>query len=282
MATQNYGNKNNEKRFLGDFLLFWDNLNKAQGLWLKCKKMAKFCKLMCVDYSTFVTTGYNSVCGSPRFFTNLHVGLTKLSGAFIELTTLDEPLKHSLKMKLFVKYDINKACKMLLREQLEKLGVAHTITAFGEVEIEEPLSGEKMKSIATALNHYGIEIVESQKNIIIQKIKDAIIEMVFNEDALPSSKISYYLSEKLGYSYGYISNLFSDATFSSIENFIILQKIERAKQLITTNEYTFTEIAWKLNYSSVAHFSTQFKNATGLTPSAFQRIINKRREAAAK
>jgi AraC-like DNA-binding protein len=185
-------------------------------------------------------------------------------------------------MKLFVKYDINKACRMLLQEQLDKLGVAHTITAFGEVEIAEALGGEKMKTIAAALGHYGIEIVESQKNIIIQKIKDAIIEMVFNEDALPSSKISYYLSEKLGYSYGYISNLFSDATFSSIENFIILQKIERAKQLIITNEYTFTEIAWKLNYSSVAHFSTQFKNATGLTPSAFQRIINKRREAAAK
>lgn len=206
---------------------------------------------------------------------------TKQSDTFAEIATLDEPLNLP-SMKLFVKYDINKACKMLLQEQLEKLGLAHTITAFGEVEIDEVLSGERMKAIAAALQHYGIEIVETQKNIIIQKIKDAIIEMVFNEDALPSSKISYYLSEKLGYSYGYISNLFSDATFSSIENFIILQKIERAKQLIITNEYTFTEIAWKLNYSSVAHFSKQFKNATGLTPSAFQRIINKRREAAAK
>lgn len=182
-------------------------------------------------------------------------------------------------MKLFIKYDINKACKRLLQEQLDKLELNYNIVGFGEVELKDQVTAERVRQINQALEEYGIEIVETQKNIIVQKIKDAIIEMVFMEDNLPSSKISFYLSEKLGYSYGYISNLFSDATFTSIENFIILQKIERAKQLITTNEYTFTEIAWKLNYSSVAHFSTQFKNATGLTPSAFQRIINKRREA---
>lgn len=182
-------------------------------------------------------------------------------------------------MKLFIKYDINKACKKLLEEQLDKMELNYAIIGFGEVEIKDNLNAERLKAINTELGEYGIEILETQKNILVQKIKDAIIEMIFMEDSLPSSKISFYLSEKLGYSYGYISNLFSEYTYTSIENFIILQKIERAKQLITTNELTFTEIAWKLNYSSVAHFSTQFKNATGLTPSAFQRIINKRRTA---
>lgn len=165
----------------------------------------------------------------------------------------------------------------MLQEQMDKLDINYTILGFGEVEIKENLPAEKLRDINTALADYGIEIMETQKNILVQKIKDAIIEMIFMDDSLPSSKISFHLSEKLGYSYGYISNLFSEYTYTSIENFIILQKIERAKQLITTNELTFTEIAWKLNYSSVAHFSTQFKNATGLTPSAFQRIINKRR-----
>jgi AraC-like DNA-binding protein len=89
-----------------------------------------------------------------------------------------------------------------------------------------------------------------------------------------------YLSEKIGHSYGYLSNLFSEVTFSSIENFMIIQKIEYTKQLILNTDLTLTEIAFKLNYSSVAHLSTQFKNTTGITPSAFQRIIFKRREIA--
>jgi AraC-like DNA-binding protein len=97
------------------------------------------------------------------------------------------------------------------------------------------------------------------------------------EDKLPLLKVSTLLSEKVGHSYGYISSLFSEVTYTSIENYIILQKTERAKQLMSTNESTITEIAWKLNYSSVAHFCNQFKNVTGLTPSAFQRIIKKRR-----
>jgi len=112
---------------------------------------------------------------------------------------------------------------------------------------------------------------------LVQKIKDAIIELVFMEDS-NNYKSSVFLAEKLNHSYGYLSNVFSEVTYSSIENFIILQKIERAKQLIIINEMSLTEIAFLLNYSSVAHLSTQFKNTTGITPSAFQRIIKKRRE----
>ena len=181
-------------------------------------------------------------------------------------------------MKLNLKYDIKAVCKKIIEEQLNKLELAYTQIGFGEVEIKEPVTQEKIMQLHHFLNHYGIEIVETQKSILVQKTKNAIIEMVHMEEKLPVSKISTYLAKKLEHSYGYISNLFSEVTFTSIENFIILQKIERAKELITTNELTFSEIAWRLNYSSVAHFSSQFKNTTGITPSAFKRIINRRRD----
>jgi len=182
-------------------------------------------------------------------------------------------------MKLYVKFNVTATCKKVLQEQLDKFQLKYDLLGFNEVEINEDISPAGMKKIVDGFSQYGIEIIDRPKNLLIQKIKDAITELVYMEDRLPVVKISTYLSEKLGYGYGYISNLFSEVTFTSIENYIILQKTERAKQLIITNGLTITEIAWKLNYSSVAHFSNQFKSATGLTPTAFQRIINKRREA---
>ena len=180
-------------------------------------------------------------------------------------------------MKLYIKYDINTASKKILQEQLDKLELHYTLPRFGEVDVKNNIPEEKLKKLIAGLGEYGIEIVENEKSIQVQKIKDTIVDMVNMEDKLTTSKISAYLSNKLGHSYGYISTLFSDVTYTTIEKYIILQRVERSKQLISTNNLTFTEISWKLNYSSVAHFSTQFKNATGLTPSAFKRIINKRR-----
>lgn len=181
-------------------------------------------------------------------------------------------------MKVYVKFDINALCRKILQEQLDASGINYRIIAFGEVEILDKLPAEKQRKLEEKLSEYGIQIVENQKNILVQRIKDAIVEMVNQEENQPNLKSSVYLAEKLNHSYNYISNLFSEVTYSSIESFIILQKIERAKQLILTNELTFTEISYKLNYCNVAHFSTQFKNTTGITPSAFQRIIKKRRE----
>lgn len=140
------------------------------------------------------------------------------------------------------------------------------------------MSPEKLNLFSKLLDPYGIEIVKNQKTILIQKIKDTIVDMVFNENISVNVKSSVYLSEKLKYSYGHLSTLFSEVTYTSIENFIILQKIEFAKQLIISNELSLTEIAFKLNYSSIAHLSSQFKNITGMTPSAFQRVIIKRKE----
>nr|WP_321222633.1 AraC family transcriptional regulator [uncultured Psychroserpens sp.] len=181
-------------------------------------------------------------------------------------------------MKLFLKFDIQQLCDKVLNDQFSNLKIRFSVISYGEIEILDKVSKSQLLEIKAVLSDYGITIVEDQKSILIQKIKDAITEMVNDEDETIAVKSSVYLAEKLNHSYGYLSNLFSEVTYTSIENYIILQKIERAKHLITTTDMTLTEIAFKLNYSSVAHLSTQFKNTTGITPSAFQRIITKRRE----
>ena len=182
-------------------------------------------------------------------------------------------------MKIYISYETSTVGKIVLQEQLDKLQLEYSLTNSGEFELKEPVPDDKLEELAFGLSKYGIEILENKKNIMVQKIKDLIIETVYMEDNLtPAPSISSYLSDKLHYGYGYIAHLFSSATFTSIENFIKMQKTERAKHLIINSDLTCSEIAWKLNYSSVAHFSAQFKNVTGLTPTAFQRIINKRRE----
>ncbi len=184
-------------------------------------------------------------------------------------------------MKLFLKLDINVLAKKILEEKLKSFNIRFEIVNASEVLFLENIPTDTYHQITALLEEYGFEIIENQKNILVQKIKDAIIEMVFNEEA-PNVKSSVYLAEKLDHSYGYLSNIFSEVTYTSIENFIILQKIELTKHLIVNENLSLTEIAFKLNYSSVAHLSTQFKNTTGITPSAFQRIITKRREIATK
>ena len=184
-------------------------------------------------------------------------------------------------MNLYLKFDTKKIIKTFVDLQLDKLGICHRTISFGEIEITEKITDIQLAELKNSLNENGIEIVENQKSILVQKIKDIIMEMIHSDDSI-NVKSSVYLAEKLSHSYGYISNLFSEVTYTSIENYIIIQKIELTKQLIMSNELSLTEIAYKLSYSSVAHLSTQFKNTTGITPSAFQRIITKRRENALK
>jgi AraC-like DNA-binding protein len=181
-------------------------------------------------------------------------------------------------MKMYVKFDFNALCKKVLDERLKEQGLKYRLLNFGEVEFYESFTKEQHKIFKKNLEDYGIEIIESQRTALVQKIKDAIVELVFSNEAV-SVKASIFIAEKLNHSYGYLSNLFSEVAFTSIENFIILQKIEYAKVLIINNKQSLTEIAHKLNYSSVAHLSTQFKNTTGITPSQFQKIITKRRKA---
>lgn len=182
-------------------------------------------------------------------------------------------------MKAFLKFDFPVLTKKVLEEKLAEFDCKFAVIGYGEIEFLENIPDEKLEKITILLNEFGIEVIENQKSILVQKIKDTIVEMVHSPEPL-SVKSSVYLTEKLNHSYGYLSNLFSEVTYTSIENFIIIQKIELAKQLIINNQLTLTEIAFQLNYSSVAHLSTQFKNSTGITPSAFQRIIAKRKERA--
>lgn len=180
-------------------------------------------------------------------------------------------------MRLYIKYDGIVACRVILQEQLERLEIGYKLLELGEIEISNNVSKESLAQLQEALNKYSIFVVSNEKSQLIQKIKDAIVEMVYEKDKLPSVTISQYLSDKLNFSYGYITNIFSEYTYTSIENFIIIQKIERAKKLIIEDELTLTEVSYKLNYSSVAYLSSQFKKVTGLTPSAFKRIVDKRR-----
>ncbi len=180
-------------------------------------------------------------------------------------------------MKLYIKYDINLACRVIIQEQLESLDIKYNLLEYGEIEIDDNTPNDLLSELQKNLSRYGIEIVNSQKSQLVQKIKDTIIEMIYEKDKLPSSTISNYLSDKLNLSYGYIANVFSEHTYTSIENFIIIQKIERAKKLIVEEDLTLTEVSYKLNYSSVAYLSAQFKKVTGLTPSLFKRIVERRR-----
>ncbi|RXJ52656.1 helix-turn-helix domain-containing protein [Gelidibacter gilvus] len=181
-------------------------------------------------------------------------------------------------MKIFIKFDFKRICTKVIEEKLTGLGIKYRMLNFGEIEFLEEVPDDKMKAFNAILKDYGIEKIENQKVILVQKIKDTIIDMVLNANETMNVKSSVYLSEKLGHSYGYLSNLFSEVTYTSVENFIILQRIEHAKSLMINTDLSLTEIAYRLQYSSVAHLSTQFKNTTGITPTTFQRIIAKRRE----
>lgn len=184
-------------------------------------------------------------------------------------------------MKIYLKFDFNTICKKVLQEKLEGKNLKYRILSFGEVDFLEHVSKDDLALLNAEFAEYGIEIIEDQKTALVQKIKDTLVDMVFSDEDI-HVKSSVYLAEKLNHSYGYLSNLFSEVTYTSIENFLIMQRIERAKQLIVNNKLTLTEISYKLHYSSVAHLSTQFKNTTGITPSQFQKIISKRRDIANK
>jgi AraC-like DNA-binding protein len=168
-------------------------------------------------------------------------------------------------------------CKMLVKEELEKLGLQYKTVDLGEVEIMGNITKEQREQMRVALLKSGLELMDDKRAMLIEKIKNLIIEMVHYADELPKTNFSDYLSEKLEYDYTYLANLFSETEGTTIEHFIILHKIEKVKELIIYDELNLSEIAWKLHYSSVAHLSNQFKKITGLTPSHFKNLKNKRR-----
>ena len=181
-------------------------------------------------------------------------------------------------MNLFVKYNLDTTCRVILQEQLDKFSSNYTIASTGSVKFHSPLSMEKYRELGAQLSKYGIEIIDNQKAILVQKIKDCILSMLLYNDSMPLVKISSYLSEKLGENYRTLSHVFSDVCHISIESFVIIHKIELVKNLLVSENMSLTEISYKLHYSSVAHLSNQFKKITGLTPTSFQKIVQQKRE----
>jgi len=173
---------------------------------------------------------------------------------------------------------VSTRCKMAVKEELKKLGLHFILVDLGEVDIMENISAPMREQLRTALSNSGFELMDDKKAMLIEKVKNVIVEMVHYADELPKIKNSDYISEKLNHDYTYLANLFSEASGTTIEHFIIAHKIEKIKELIIYDELNITEIAWKMNYSSVAHLSNQFKKATGLTPSHFKKLKDKRRK----
>jgi len=172
---------------------------------------------------------------------------------------------------------VSTRCKTAVKEALKKLGLHFILVELGEVEIMEDISEDQRKQIKTVLINSGFELIDDRRSVLIEKIKHIVIEMVHNSDEPIKSKFSDYLSGKLNHDYTYMANLFSDVQGSTIAQFIISHKIERIKELIIYDELSISEIAWKMNYSSVSHLSNQFKKTTGLSPSHFKKLKDKRR-----
>lgn len=172
---------------------------------------------------------------------------------------------------------VSDRCRMFVKDELLKLGLHYNFVDIGEVDIIEDISPDQKNNIKQSLKFSGLELIDDKKSILIEKIKSVIIEMVHFTNEIPKSNFSDYLSSTLKYDYTYLANIFSEIQGITIEKYIIYHKIERVKELISYNEISLTEIAWKMHYSSVAHLSNQFKKLTGFTPSQFKHLQKKNR-----
>lgn len=179
-------------------------------------------------------------------------------------------------MKLYIKYMVSLRCKMVVKEELKKLGIRHAQIELGFVETEEEFTAQQRDKLKVNLAKSGLELLDDKKSILIERIKNVIIEMIHYTDEIPNVNYSDYISDKLNYDYTYLSNVFSEVKGITIQQFIILHKIERIKELLLYDELNLTAIAEKLHYSSVGHLSNQFKKVTGLSPSFYKQLKQKR------
>ncbi len=172
---------------------------------------------------------------------------------------------------------VSTRCKITVKEELKKLGLHFIVVDLGEVEIMENISEEQKDQLKIALLESGLELMDDKKAVLIEKVKNVITEMIHYTDEMPNMNYSALISKKLDYDYTYLSNLFTEVKGITIQQFIIVHKIERAKELLLYDELSLTQIAFKLHYSSVGHLSNQFKKVTGLTPSHFKLLKDKSR-----
>ncbi len=181
-------------------------------------------------------------------------------------------------MKLYIKNMVCNRCVMVVRNEMEKLNFDVNSVILGEVSLNQELSDEQKKKVSEALEPLGFELIDDKKSRIIEKIKNVIIDLVHHKDSLLQTNLSDLLSAELNHDYSYISNLFSEVEGTTIEKYFIAQKIEKVKELLVYDELSLSEIAYRLNYSSVAYLSNQFKKITGLTPSHFKQIKEVKRQ----
>ena len=168
-------------------------------------------------------------------------------------------------------------CKMIVKEELKKLGLRSLIVDLGMVDIMEQITPDQREQLKNNLLKSGLELLDDKKSILIEKIKNVITEMIHYSDELPKINYSDFISEKLNYDYTYLANIFSEVKGITIQQFIIIHKIERVKELLLYDELNLSEISYKLNYSSVSHLSKQFKKVTGLSPTYFKQLQQKRK-----
>jgi AraC-like DNA-binding protein len=181
-------------------------------------------------------------------------------------------------MKLYIKNMVSSRSRMIVEEEFQKLGIHPMMVNLGVVELVEEVSLAQRMLLKANLKNSGLELLEDRKSIIIEGIKNTIVEMVNYSDELPKLNYSRFISEKLGYVYAYLANVFAEVKGITIQQFIIIHKIERVKELLIYGELNLTEISYKLHYSSVAHLSNQFKKITGLTPSFYKQLKYKRKQ----
>jgi AraC-like DNA-binding protein len=172
---------------------------------------------------------------------------------------------------------VSNRCKMAVKEELKKLDLHFVVVDLGEVDIMEDINEATRDQLKAALRSSGLELMDDKKAVLIEKIINVVVEMIHYSDELPKVNYSDFISEKLSYDYTYLSNLFSEVKGITLQQFIIIHKIERVKELLLYEELNLTEISYKMNYSSVAHLSNQFKKVTGLTPSQFKNLKDRTR-----
>lgn len=180
-------------------------------------------------------------------------------------------------MKLYIKYMVSTRCKLAVKEVLKRLGLHFVVVDLGEIDIMEDITDEQREELKVELHNVGLELMDNKRAVLIEKIQRVIIEMVHYSDELPKVNYSDYISEKLNQDYTYLSNIFSEVKGITIQQFIITHKVERIKELLLYDELNLTEISYKMNYSSVAHLSNQFKKVTGLTPSHYKQLKDNKR-----
>jgi len=198
----------------------------------------------------------------------------------IEVALVKQPAKKipsAEKPMLYIKNMVSLRCKMAVKEELKKLGLHYIFVELGVVDILEDLTPYQREQLKENLLKVGLELMGDKKSILVENIKNVITKMIHYAEELTKMKYSEYLSEELNHDYGYLSNIFKEAQGISIQQYIILHKIEYIKELLVYDELNLTEIAYKMDYSSVAHLCNQFKKMTGLTPSYFKSLKLKKR-----